>query len=164
MAFVPTCDEFFLRHALDKYVNLKKQALFFIDSKQPIKCLKAAYQPSEQSDVSTIQAISGNFVDDLVRRVSRQEIHVGYLNSQIIAIGLIIKSQLWADQASIGMFTHEAYRRQGIGAQTVLYLKHVCHNCDMRPLAGCRYNNTKSQMTLQAAGMVIMTRLLRFTF
>ena len=37
MAFVPTCDEFFLRHALDKYVNLKKQALFFIDSKQPIK-------------------------------------------------------------------------------------------------------------------------------
>lgn len=168
MAFVPTCDEFFLSHELDKYVNLKKQALFFIDSKQPIKLkgnsLKAAYRSAEQSDVSTIQAISGNFVDDLVRRVSRHEIHVGHLNGEIIAIGLIIKSQLWANQASIGMFTHEAYRRQGIGAQTVLYLKHVCHNCDMRPLAGCRYNNTKSQMTLQAAGMVTMTRLLRFTF
>ena len=168
MAFVPTCDEFFLSHVLDKYVNLKKQALFFMDSKQPIKLkgnsLKVAYRLAEQSDASTIQAISGNFVDDLADRISRQEIHVGYLNSQIIAIGLIIKSQLWANQASIGMFTHEAYRRQGIGTQTVLYLKHVCHNCDMLPLAGCRYNNTKSQMTLQAAGMVTMTRLLRFTF
>ena len=43
IAFVPTCDEFFLSHALDKYVNLN---LFFIDSKQPIKLkgnsLKAA--------------------------------------------------------------------------------------------------------------------------
>ena len=153
---------------MDKYVNLKKQALFFIDSKQPIKLkgnsLKVLYRLAEQLDVSTSQAISGNFVDDLADRVSRQEIHVGYLNSQIIAIGLIIKSQLWDNRASIGMFTNEAYRRQGIGTQTVLYLKHVCHNCDMQPLAGCRYNNTKSQMTLQAAGMVTMTRLLRFTF
>jgi len=82
MAFVPTCDEFFLSHVLDKYVNLKKQALFFMDSKQPIKLkgnsLKVAYRLAEQSDASTIQAISGNFVDDLADRISRQEIHVGY--------------------------------------------------------------------------------------
>ena len=82
MAFVPTCDEFFLSYVLDKYVNLKKQALFFIDSKQPIKLkgnsLKVAYRLAEQSDASTIQAISGNFVDDLADRISRQEIHVGY--------------------------------------------------------------------------------------
>ncbi|MDP6115959.1 MAG: hypothetical protein QGG53_29190 [Planctomycetota bacterium] len=168
-AFVPTCDEFFLSHALDRYADLMKQALFFIDGGQPIDSTAAAspkvdYRPAAQSDIPSIKAMSGTFVDDPEGSISRHEIHVGHLNDKLVAIGLIVQSRLWENQASIGMFTCEAHRRQSIGTRTVLYLKHVCRSCGITPLAGCGYGNTNSQLTLQAAGMVTVTRLLRFTF
>lgn len=167
-AFVPTCDEFFLSHALDKYTEVKKQALVFVDGGQPDNLAsissKVEYRLAEQSDIALIGAFSDNFVDDPKHRISRREVHVGHLNGKMVAIGLIIQSRLWNNQASIGMFTHEAYRRQGIGTQTILYLNRVCRHCKTRPLAGCAYSNRNSQMTLQAAGMVTVTRLLRFSF
>lgn len=167
-AIVPTCDEFFLSHALDEYAGLKKQALFFVDGGQQDDFVSTrselAYRPAELSDIPAIKSISGTFVDDPEQSVSRQEAHVGYHGDKLVAIGLIVRSRLWSSQASIGMFTHEAHRRKGIGTETILYLKRVCRDAGIKPLAGCAYGNKNSQMTLQAAGMVTVTRLLRFAF
>ena len=166
-AFVPTCDEFFLSHALDKHSDLEMQALFFVDGGEHVDLasvpMEVEYRPAKSSDIATIKALSGTFLDDPERSISRQEAHVGHLNGEMVAIGLIIQSRVWRNQASVGMFTHEAHRRQGIGTQSVRYLKQVCRDAGIFPLAGCGYGNRNSQLTLQAAGMVTVTRLLRIT-
>ena len=166
-ALVPTCDEFFLSHALDKHSELKRQALFFVDGGEqvgsPSVRPKVEYRLAEPPDLPEIKAISGTFLDDPDHGISRQEVHVGHLHGEMVAVGLIIQSRLWPNQASIGMFTRKTHRRQGIGTQTIFYLKQVCRNAGIVPLAGCGYDNRSSQLTLQAAGMITMTRLLRLT-
>ncbi|MFC1453072.1 GNAT family N-acetyltransferase [Verrucomicrobiota bacterium] len=167
-AFVPTCDEFFLSHALDRHADVKKQALFFVDGRESANPspdpVQVEYRPAVLADVPTSRTISGTFLDDPERSIRKQEAHVGYLRGDMVAVGLIVRSQLWPTQASIGMFTHEAHRQQGIGTETILYLKQVCRDTGTVPLAGCGYGNRNSQLTLQAAGMVTVTRLLRITF
>ncbi len=167
-AFVPTCDEFFLSHALDKHTELKKQAFFFIEGGQQVDLdsahPKLAYRPAVQSDIPALMAIRNSIVDDPEQSIRKREVHVGYLDGELAAIGLIVPSRLWSNQASIGMLTHESHRRKGIGIQTVLYLRQVCRDSGITPLAGCGYGNTNSKKTLQAAGMVTVTRLLRLTF
>ena len=167
-AFVPTCDEFFLSHALDKHTALKKQAFFFIDGGEQAdlasKSPELAYRVAAPADIPALSAIKDSIIDNPEESIRKREAYVGYLNDKLVAVGLIVPSQLWRNQASIGMLTDEAHRQQGIGTQTIRYLKQVCRDTGMTPLAGCGYGNINSRMTLQAAGMVTATRLLKFTF
>ncbi len=167
-ALVPTCDEFFLSHALDKHAELHKQAFFFVDGGQQLKADLTdpilEYRPAEPSDIPALNAIDNSILDDPEESIRKHEAHVGHLGDALAAIGLIVPSRLWSNQASIGMLTHESQRRKGIGTQTVLYLRQVCRESGIAPVAGCGYGNTNSRMTLQAAGMVTVTRLLRLMF
>jgi hypothetical protein len=62
------------------------------------------------------------------------------------------------------MFTVEAHRQRGIGTATILYLKGVCREQKIEPLAGCGYDNHNSKRTLEAAGMTASSRLMKFEF
>jgi GNAT superfamily N-acetyltransferase len=166
-AFVPTCDEFFLYHVLDVYADLKKQAYFFVDggeARPPAIAADLEYRLAEPSDVGEIIATSGDFLDAPAENVAKGEIHVGLLHREMVAIGIIVKSRILRQHASIGMFTEEAHRQQGIGTSTILYLKRVCRDEGIVPISGCWYGNHNSKRTLEAAGMVAATRLLRFEF
>ncbi len=167
-AFVPTCHEFFLSHILDDYRELKMQAYFFadtgIDPALPEAALAIQYRPARPSDVAAIQAVSGDFVDDPAARIARQEVTVGLLAGELVAIGLIIPSKLFRRQDSIGMFTAEPHRRRGIATRTIVNLKRLCRAQGITPVAGCYYKNIASKATLEAAGMVTRTRLLRISF
>ena len=167
-AFIPTCDELFLSHALDKHTALKKMAFQFSDGGKPIdytpKQPKPAYRLAEAADIPALNAIEDSIIDNPEERISRGELHVGYLDDKLVAIGLMEASLFWSDRTSIGMLTHESCRQQGIGTQTLLYLKQLCYDKNIMPIAGCGYSNIGSQKTLQAAGMITKTRLLKLSF
>ena len=166
-AFVPTCDEFFLSHALDKHTSLKNQAMFWTDHGEEkaikIEAVKPTYRLAEPMDIPQLNAIENSILDDPSEWIQRGELHVGYLGNELVAIGVIESSKFWPGQASIGMLTHEAHRQQSIGTQTLCYLKKMCLDAGVLPVAGCAYANKNSQKTLQAAGMVSATRLLKLT-
>ena len=165
-AYVPTCDEFFLSHALDTYIELKKQAYFFVEGDAVLKPVDAelTYRLAQPSDADAMQAISGDFLDKHEARIQNGELHVGMRNNTLIAIGVIERSKLLKHRASIGMFTHEQHRQQGIGAQTIRYMRGVCHVEGLASIAGCWYYTHASKKTLEAAGMVTKTRLLRIEY
>ena len=62
------------------------------------------------------------------------------------------------------MLVAQAHRQQGIGTRMLRYLRSVCEVQGLRPLAGCGYDNILSKRTLEAAGMVTATRLLRVSY
>jgi len=165
-AFVPTCDEFFLSHALDEYSDLKKQAYFFIEGSVVIApaTIDLSYRIAGPDDLEAIQTLCGDFLTDYAQHIQNRHLHIGFLADQLIALGVIEHSHLWKAQASIGMFTHEAHRQKGIGAHTIRYMRRVCHAGGLRPIAGCWYYNHNSKRTLEAAGMITQTRLLRIEF
>jgi GNAT superfamily N-acetyltransferase len=163
-ALVPTCDEFFLSHALDQYVELHKQAYFFVAGAPVGPWADRAglhFQPATMADSAAAAEFNDDFVDQVPARIARGEIHLGRLDGALVALGIVERGQLLPDCASIGMMVAPAQRQQGIGTRMIRYLRTVCAEQGLRPLAGCGYDNTLSKRTLEAAGMVTATRLLR---
>lgn len=164
-AFVPTCDEFFLTHATDSYRTLDKQAYFFCDSKRKLNgktglTLKAA----EFTDIGSIKENSGDFFDEIEKKVGRGIIYIAARDAVTVGYGIIEKGRILKDHASIGMFTIEKFRQQGIGRGIIIGLKKLSYEQGLRPIAGCWYYNHNSKKTLESAGMITNTRLLRFGF
>ncbi len=166
-ALVPTCDEFFLSHALDEYVELHKQAYFFVAG-APVgpwaDRVELHFQPATMADCAATAEFNGGFVDQVPARIARGEIHLGRLDGALVALGIVERGQLLPDCASIGMMVAPAQRQQGIGTRMIRYLRSVCEQNGLQPLAGCGYDNVLSKRTLEAAGMVTATRLLRVTY
>ena len=164
-AFVPTCDEFFLAHAVDSYKTLDKQAYFFCDSKKKVKgdhdivLRKAVY-----TDIGSIKENSGDFFGELEREVNDGIIYIAEKDSMTVGYGVIEKQKIMKNYASIGMFTIENLRQQGIGKSIIIGLKEMTYEMGLKPLAGCWYYNHNSKKTLESAGMITKTRLLKFGF
>ncbi len=164
-AFIPTCDEFFMAHAIDSYKSLEKQAYFFCDSKRKIKgdtgiiLRKAVY-----TDIGSIGENSGDFFGELERKVSEGIIYIAEKDSTAVGYGIIEKQMILKNCASIGMFTIESRRQQGIGRTIIINLKEMTYEMGLKPLAGCWYYNHNSKKTLESAGMITNTRLLKFHF
>lgn len=163
-AFVPTCDEFFLSHALEDYTKLEKQACFFVEADAMLPAVNdtVLYRPALASDTDAIAQMCGDFLDRYAERIANDELHPGFIGDALVALGVIERSTLFPAQASIGMFTRASCRQQAIGKSTLVYLRRICHAENLRPIAGCWYYNDLSRKTLEAAGMTTPTRLLRF--
>jgi GNAT superfamily N-acetyltransferase len=165
-AYVPTSDNFLLSHAVDREHVLKRQAYLFAEGVPgPVAAeTKLDYRPATVADVATITDVSGDFLDRLEARIADGEVHVGWDGDELVAVGIAESGRLVTGHASIGMFTSEAHRRRGIGRTTLRYLRNVCHANGVTPIAGCWYYNTASKLTLEAAGMIAVARLLRIEF
>lgn len=166
-ALVPTCDEFFLSHALDEYNELHNQAYFFVSAApngawQDVPAL--SFQPASINDCERLAELNGDFLDRLDDRIQNGEIYFGNLNGEVVTIGIIERGQLLPDCGSIGMLVSPAHRQKGFGTRMLRYLRHVCVETGLRAVAGCGYSNLLSKRTLEAAGMVSSTRLLRIDY
>jgi len=169
-AFVPTSADFFLTNAIDYQKRIELQAYFFQDSKREIfdsKIIKNFYlKLARENDIDFIKNKSGDFFDDdeLDKRISNNEIYLGYLDKEVVSIGIIEKSLFYENIASIGMFTFSENRVSGIGRNTILQLKELCYQNNYIPVAGCWYYNHNSKKTLESAGMYSTSRLLVLHF
>lgn len=163
--FVPTCDELFISLALDKDFMINKQAYFFQDNQaeiiESIVTGDESFRPANLDDLQQIQQICGDFLDQYERRIESGELFTYYRGAELLGIGVVGKSKLFKGLASIGMFTNEAYRKQGIGRVIILELRKWCDKQGIKPVSGCWYYNEASKRTLESAGMVTKTRLLR---
>ena len=160
-AFVPTCDEFFLSHALDDYRLLAKQAYFFTAAREAPGSVPSRYtmRPAELDDAELVRRESGDFFEQPERHITARELFVTLRGEEPVGFGLLLKSLLYDDVASIGMYTIERYRHTGVGTATIRWLLDECQRRSLRPVAGCWYYNHRSKQTLERAGMVSPTRL-----
>jgi len=162
-AYVPTCDEFFLSHALDSYKSIEKQAYFFKDSRKSIdkRGNIIDVRLAQYDDIDGIIRNSGKFFDKFDERILREEIYIASKNSIVVGYGIMEKGIIMKEYVSIGMYTIEKYRQKGIGRAILLELKEQVYQKNKLPIAGCWYYNHNSKKTLESAGMYSSTRLLR---
>jgi GNAT superfamily N-acetyltransferase len=166
-AFVPTCDEFFLAHALDDYRQLAKQAYFFAapsDVGEAAASDRYSMRPAAIDDANFVRQESGDFFEHLERHIAAGELFVTLRDEEPVGFGILVKSMLYEDVASIGMYTIERLRRVGVGTATIAMLIAECRRRSLRPVAGCWYYNHRSRQTLQRAGMYSPTRLLKVDY
>ena len=163
--FVPTCDELFISLAVDKDFTINKQAYFFQDNQADIIESNVSgdesFRPANLEDLQQIQQICGDFLDQYERRIASGELFTYYRGAVLLGIGVVEKSKMFKGLASIGMLTNEAYRKQGIGRVIILQLRKWCDKQGIKPVSGCWYYNEASKRTLESAGMVTKTRLLK---
>jgi RimJ/RimL family protein N-acetyltransferase len=166
-AFVPTCDEFFLAHALDDYRLLAKQAYFFTASRtavEPEVTREYSLRQAEPADAGFIQEQSGDFFEQVERQIQAGELFLTCRDGESVGFGVLARSHFCRNVASIGMFTSEPYRNQGVGTATIALLITECRGRGLRAVAGCWYYNHASKRTLERAGMVTGTRLLKIDY
>jgi len=166
-AFVPTCDEFFLAYALDEYRQLAKQAYFFATPPRVAEAVvsdRYSMRPAVMDDADFVRQASGDFFEDLERHIANGELFVTLRDEEPVGFGILVKSTLYEDVASIGMYTIERFRQTGVGTATIAMLIAECRRRALRPVAGCWYYNHRSRRTLQRAGMYSSTRLLKVDY
>jgi GNAT superfamily N-acetyltransferase len=166
-AFVPTCDEFYLTHALDEYGRLAKQAYFFATPPGAHEfgvMDQFSLRPAALEDADFVRQESGDFFEHLERQIEAEELFVTQRGEEPVGFGVLVKSTLYEDVASIGMFTIERVRQAGVGTATIVMLIEECRRRSLRPVAGCWYYNHRSRRTLQRAGMYSSTRLLKVDY
>jgi RimJ/RimL family protein N-acetyltransferase len=165
-ALVPTNDEFFLAHALDAYRDLAMQACFFALAPERVPPVPTGFalRPATPRDIPLVATESGDFFAPIERYVDAGELFITERDDQLAGFGLMEVSQLHQQTASIGMFTPEQFRNQGIGAATITLLIRECQRRDVRPVAGCWFYNHASRRTLENAGLYAPTRYLRVSF
>ncbi|SDX82527.1 N-acetyltransferase [Paenibacillus sp. CF384] len=161
---VPTCDELFLSLALDKDFKIDKQAYFFQDGQVEQSESKGtgdeSFRLADFGDLPQIEQVCGDFLDDYERRIRNGELFTYYRDTLLLGVGVMESSKMIAGVASIGMFTNEQMRKQGVGRNIILHLKKWCYEHNLTPICGCWYYNEASKLTLESAGMVTKTRLL----
>jgi GNAT superfamily N-acetyltransferase len=166
-AFVPTCDEFFLSHALDDHRQLAKQAYFFKVGREVAESGVTggyALRQAEAADASLVREQTGDFLDDVEKYVRAGELFLTERDGGCVGFGLMVRSRFCRGVASIGMYTMERFRGMGVGTATIALLIDACRRQGVRPVAGCWYYNHLSKRTLERAGMVTQTRLLRIEY
>src|SRR6478752_1531303 len=163
-AYVPICDGFYLAHALDDYRHLAKQAYFFAANSgavAPDSARSCTLRPADATDAELIRQHTGDFFEPLEKHLGAGEIFLTLRGEETVGFGIIVKSTLFDDVASIGMFTIERFRGSGVGSATIFLLAQSCRDLGIRPVAGCWYYNHFSKKTLERAGMFSATRLLK---
>jgi RimJ/RimL family protein N-acetyltransferase len=167
-AFVPTCDEFFMAHALDEYRSIERQAYFFQDIQNPINeeegDSELTLRLATVEDKEDILKYSGDFFDVAEKSIAKEQIYIAVKGDKIVGFGNVEKGRVLKNYISIGMFTVEEYRQKGIGTSILLALKDMVYREGKIPIAGCWYYNHQSKKTLEKAGMYSATRLLKVQF
>ncbi len=166
-AYVPTCDEYFLAHALDEYRLLEKQAYFFQarpGAQRPPSPSGLTHRLARTGDLAQMTTLTGDFFDRAEWRVADGQISVAEQEGEIVGFGVIERSTLYPAAASIGMITVEARRGQGVGTAIIGALLDECARQQLTAIAGCWYYNHFSKKTLEKAGMYAQTRLLKVSY
>ncbi|WP_028865576.1 hypothetical protein [Psychromonas aquimarina] len=164
-ALVPTCDEFFLSHALESNRGFEFQAYIFQDCKTADQHVNelAGFELvlASQHDIFFIKENSGDFFTDLEKHIEEEEIYIGLYQGERVSFGIIQESRICTQFASIGMYVIEGKKQLGFAVKTLFCLKNYCYNRCMYPVAGCWYYNHNAKKALNSAAMFANTRLLK---
>ncbi|CAN5400053.1 hypothetical protein BH09CHL1_BH09CHL1_31460 [soil metagenome] len=166
-AFVPTCDEFYLAHALDDHRQVLRQAYFFATSEAALhRDPPAGYrlEVATTADAAMIREVTGDFFEPVDERIAREELFFNWRGNELVGFGIKVDSYFYPNTASIGMFTIEQFRGTGAGSATIAQLIARNWSEGVRSIAGCWYYNHRSKRTLERAGMYSPTRLLRIEY
>ena len=166
-AFAPTCDEFFLSHALDDYRQLAKQAYFFRVGRPAAEGEAPeafSLRMGEAADVAFIRERTGDFFEPVEKYSAARQLRLALSGGECVGIGIRADSALYDHTASIGMFVLEKFRQKGFGTAIIQSLIQECERDGVRVVAGCWYYNHRSKKTLEKAGMVTQTRLLKVDY
>lgn len=166
-AFVPTCDELFLSHALDCHRKVNFQAYFFQATDSPIRL--PAYgrdllQLAVPADIPEIVAITGDFVNNHQAMIDQGQLYILRENGEFLGLGIVVENRIMKNCCGTGMFTNEKHRHKGVGRSIIIHLRQICEARGKTVVPGCWYYNEASKRTLESAGYVSKTRLLRIEF
>jgi hypothetical protein len=114
-----------------------------------------------ETDITGIKNTDDGFFKNLENNIKNDELFIGRYSGDVVSYGIIEKSRLTNDLASIGMFVLENKRGNGYGALTLIDLIKLCQMTGIRPIAGCFVKNQYSVNALKKAGMVSLNRLLK---
>lgn len=166
-AFVPTCDGFYLAHALDEHREVPRQAYIWclpsVVTREPPPP-EFTLSQATVDDAPLIRRSLGDFLDHLDERIGRDEVFFSHRGQTLVGFGFREKSHFYENTASIGMFTLPDHRTGGVGTATLQHLIALNESKGIRSVAGCWYYNHPSKRTLQRAGLYSGTRLLRIEF
>lgn len=158
-AYVPTNDELFLSLCLDRHTTIEKQAYFFRHGSIPVR-------PPEYGRELLRRAVIDDAADILDSEGVEENIRLGkyyvlHKDGCFIGQGFMNPMTLFPSAASIGMSVHPQHRKKGVGRSIIMHLSDICHEKGLMPVCGCWYYNHLSRRTLESAGFVTKTRLLK---
>lgn len=166
-AFVPTSDRHFLNVVLEFSQTFSIQALHFSPTERPVRPpefpanqLRAA----TPTDLNAVVNLTGDFLDKWEDRINRQEIFLLEDSGEILGLGVLVKNVLMEHCLGTGMFTRPEARQRGVGRSIILHLKDMVRRRGFTPVPGCWYFNHESRRTLESAGYLAVSKLLRFSF
>lgn len=166
-AFVPTTDVSFMSVALENYAGIEIQAYHFT---QVDKVVRPPEFPRDrlrlaiEGDLMSVVHLAGDFLDKYAERIRDNQIYVLEENRALIGLGVLVENKIMRNCIGTGMFTKESRRGEGVGRSIIIHLKEIVCAMGKRPVPGCWYYNTNSKKTLESAGYVSKSKLLRFKF
>jgi predicted GNAT family acetyltransferase len=166
-AFVPTTDIGFLSVALEKYESIAIQALHFTATNtivRPAEFSREHFRAANEHDVQAVEQLAGDFLDKYPERINAQQIYVLEDEGEMIGLGVLIGNIIMRNCVGTGMFTKDSRRGEGVGRSIILHLKAIVQEQGKTPVPGCWYYNTNSRETLESAGYISKSKLLRFQF
>jgi len=171
-ALIPTSDEFFLSHALDNYIEIKKQAYFFKYSERLYESASYIINIREldikkEIDLEIIKKSEG-FLDDELENLKKGSTHLkmyaAFDNNEVVGFGITENGRITKENVSIGMYVCKSFRKKGYGSSILKSLGTMIVKQDKKPISGCWYYNHNSKKTIERAGGFTKTRLLRIYF
>ena len=166
-AFVPTTDLGFMSVALEQFSDIEIQALHFTEtdaSVRPPEFPRKQLRLAVESDLAAAERLAGDFLDRYAERISRQQIYLLEEGPEPIGLGVLTENYLMPNCCGTGMFTREDQRGRGVGRSIIIHLRAIVHELGKTPVPGCWYYNTNSRRTLESAGYISKSKLLRFKF
>lgn len=158
-AYAPTNDELLLSLCMDRQKAVELQAYFFArggGAVRPPEFGRELLRPAVPSDAAEILDREG-----VAENIARGKYYVLEQNGVFLGQGFFNPCTLLSATASIGMSVHPDHRQRGVGRSIILHLADLCRERGLTPACGCGYDNHNSKRTLESAGFVTKTRLLK---
>lgn len=156
--FFQTSDTLLANLVCDWEFEKEKGGYFFIDSGRQERpsgfSRKATFRLAGEADIALICEETGNFFDNLEKRVERETIFMLLHSDILLGCGIVVYGRYFKQNAGIGMITCKKHRKKGVGQTVLQHLKELCYCQGLTPVTGCWYYNTLSRKTLEKAGMV----------
>jgi len=163
--FFQTSDTLLVSLVCDWEFEKKKGAYFFLDAgpiEKPLGISETTiFRVAKEEDTPVIKQYTGDFFDNLQKRISEETIFMLFDQNILLGCGIIEYGKLFKKHGSIGMITCKEHRKKGIGQIILWHLKEICYEKGITPVAGCWYYNTLSRKTLEKANMISVARGMR---
>jgi hypothetical protein len=166
VAFIPTTDIAALSVVLEEYTKIQIQALHFSDTTRevrPARFSRDKFRLAVADDLQEINTLADDFLDDYELKVKNGEIYVLEEKNELLGIGVFIQNKIMKNCVGTGMYTKKTRRKEGVGRSIILHLKEIAYDQGMIPVPGCWYYNTNSRRTLESAGYITQSKLLKVT-